>query len=182
LTPSTRRLHLRNLRNLWLRSVSNPGIAAVLATILVSGCGTEVYRNPIFVRVVDRSHRLGPEPIQVGIFDKQMGYGKDWVAQWLGPSTERAPYSKTLTTTAAATIFDPPRPRTLEISFAMPALDSTGFYVLSLEAARPLGDAKAWYCAYDSYFPAADAPSIPVRYRMTPAEHGWRVDLDVLIE
>jgi hypothetical protein len=111
-----------------------------------------------------------------------MGYGEDWAKKTMGVTAEGAPYTTKLTTSGAATVFDPPRPKTVEVSFAVPALESRGFFVLELTPAeRPNGEGRAWFCAYGSYFPVEGASFVPVRYRSTPDPHGWRIELDVVV-
>ena len=153
---------------------------AIAATLV--GCGTAVYSNPIIIRVIDPSHRLGAAPIQVSAFDKHMGYGEDWVKKTMGVTAEGAPYTTALTTSGAAMAFDPPRPKTVEVSFAIPALESRGFFVLELAPAEwPNGEGRAWFCAYGSYSPVEGASFVPVRYRSSPDPRGWRIELDVVV-
>jgi hypothetical protein len=150
--------------------------------VLASGCGTMVYDNVVIVTVSDPSHRLGTAPLEVSVFDKTMGYGKDWVATKMGLTSEAKPYTATLVTSGAATIFDPPRPKSIVVSIAIPALESRGYYILSLEpASRPSGEERAWFTEYGSFFPTKDASSVPVRYKATPEPKGWRLQLDFRI-
>src|SRR5262245_21736334 len=112
-----------------------------------SGCGTLVYDNVIVITVADPSHRLGSGPLQVSVFDKTMGYGEDWAAKKMGPTSESQPCSAPLVTSGAATVFDPPRPKEIVVSIAVPALEARGYYILSLEpAAKPRGEERAWFC------------------------------------
>jgi hypothetical protein len=152
------------------------------AAILAAGCGTMVYDNVIVITVADPSHRLGTAPVEVSVFDKTMGYGEDWAAKKMGPTTEAKPYTANLVTSGAATVFDPPRPKEIVLSIAVPALETKGYYILSLAPAdHPKGEERAWFCEYGSFFPSKGAASVPVRYTATPEPKGWRLALQIQV-
>jgi hypothetical protein len=65
--------------------------------------------NTVEVLVSDLSRRLGPPPIDVSVFDRQMGSTGDWAKKWIGPTSDQAPYKTPYTSTKTATIFAPPK-------------------------------------------------------------------------
>jgi hypothetical protein len=84
-------------------------------------------------------------------------------------------------TQATATFLDPPRPDRLSISFAVPAFDARGFFVLDLEpGSKSAGQARTGFMPYSDSF-TGRAPMLNVEYSATPLPTGWRVVLRVLI-
>jgi hypothetical protein len=73
-------------------------VVAVLG-LSVQGCGTVVYQHTVEVLVSDPSRRLGAPPIDVSVFDRQMGSTGDWAKKWMGPTSDQAPYKTQYTST-----------------------------------------------------------------------------------
>ena len=63
---------------------------AVLGTLLLAaaGCGTAVYDHTIEVTALHGSAESTP----VGVFDRQMGYSRDWAHRALGASSATRPW------------------------------------------------------------------------------------------
>jgi hypothetical protein len=162
------------------RSISRVLRAAVVAVLGLSvpGCGTVVYQHTVEVLVSDPSRRLGPPPIDVSVFDRQMGSTGDWAKKWMGPTSDQAPYETQHTSTKTVTIFDPPRPPDLEVSVAVPAYESRGYFWLLLKpGSSPSGEQRAGFVPYGDSFPADQVPTMTVQYTATPEPKGWHLVL-----
>lgn len=52
---------------------------------------TTVFQHNIEVVIEDPSRRLGSPPIDVSIFDRQLGYERSWALKSIGPSSPERP-------------------------------------------------------------------------------------------
>ena len=159
------------------------GVLVVGALALsVLGCGRAVYRHTVEVLVNDPARRLGPPPVDVSVFDKQMGYSSDWARKFMGPTSDDAPYKTPYTSTKTVTIFDPPRPSELGVSVALPSYESRGyFWLLMNPGSSRSGEQRAAFVPYGDYFPAEQAPTLTVQYTATPESKGWHVVLRLMV-
>ena len=152
----------------------------LVATIAALGCGTAVFEHRIQVAVDDPARKLGPPPVEVSVFDHQMGYSEDWAKKSLRPTSTSTPYVQSLTTTGTVTVGGAPRPKDVTIAVALPRLSTEGYYLFTAELpAEQERLAKASFVRYGEYFPDPGAPTIAVRYRAEPDKKGWRVFLIV---
>ena len=141
-----------------------------------------VYNHTVEVVVSDPSRRLGPPPIEVSVFDRTMGSTGDWARKFMGPTSEAAPYKAPYTSMKTVTIFDPPRPPELEVSVAVPAYESRGYFsVLLKPGSARSGEQRATFVPYGDAFPAEEAPTLTVQYTATPEPKGWHVTLRLVV-
>lgn len=156
--------------------------AALMLLFVAAGCGTAVYEHRIQVAVEDPAKKLGPPPIEVSVFDHQMGYSEDWAKKSLRPTSASALYEQSLTTTGTAAIGSSPRPKEVTIAVALPSLSAEGYYLFTAELpAEQDRNAKASFVRFGEYFPDPGAPTIAVRYHSEPDKKGWRVFIVVAI-
>lgn len=151
--------------------------------LVAAGCGTAVYEHRIQVAVEDPAGKLGPTPVQVSVFDHQMGYSEDWAKKSLRPTSASAPYVQSLTTTGTVAVGSSALPKEVTIAVSLPSLSAEGYYLFTAELpAEQDRGAKASFVRYGSYFPDAGAPAIAVRYHSEPDKKGWRVFVVVAID
>ena len=153
-------------------------VVVVILGLAMLACGMAVYNHTVEVVVSDPTRRLGPAPIDVSVFDRKMGTTGDWARKFMGPTSDAAPYKAPYTSMKTVTIFDPPRPAELEVSVAVPAYESRGYFSLLLKpgSARS-GEQRAGLVPYGDVFPAEQAPTLTVQYTATPEPKGWHVVL-----
>jgi hypothetical protein len=150
--------------------------------VLLLGCGTAVYKHTIEVVVNDPTRRLGPPPIDVSVFDKQMGYSSDWARKFMGPTSDDAPYTVPFSSQKTVTILDPPRPNELSLGFALPAYESRGyFWLLMNPGSKASGELRAAFIPYGEYFPPQQTTTMTVQYTAKPEPKGWHVMLRLLV-
>lgn len=155
---------------------------AVLIAIPTAGCGTAVYSHRVEVTVNDPMHRLGPPPFDIGFFDSRMGTSQDFALKSAGKASDSAPFQGTTSTMATVLVFSGPRPDSLELSLALPALTTNGFFHLTFHPeAIPAGDQAASYQLYEGSVPAGDGPRLNYRYSSEPLEKGWRLKIALII-
>lgn len=156
--------------------------AALLLAAVASGCGTVVYSHTIEVRVSDPSKRLGASPIEVSIFDPQMGGTAEWARKTMAPTSETAPYVVPYTSISAATALDPPRPREFTLALYVPAFETRGAFTLRVRPAdSPSGELPFGFLAFSDNLPSSDVPRLTCRYTATPAPKGWKLAVTVLV-
>lgn len=154
-------------------------LAAIL--LLCQACGTAVYNHHIDVRVMTRDG--APVENRVSIFDHSMGYSREWAQRAIGVSTPSQPYSGTVSSTATVTLLDHGLPSTLDIAFALPEISPDGYYLMAVQLPAESGrEGLARFVRFDEYSPAANAPSLTVKYVSSPQDKGWRLRLDVQID
>ena len=56
-----------------IRRAISAGIGTVIATLVLTGCGTATFNNEFQVSVSDPDDRLGTDEVLVAMFDPQMG-------------------------------------------------------------------------------------------------------------
>jgi hypothetical protein len=162
-----------------MKKRASVAIVSLLATL---GCGTAVFEHRIQVAVDDPAKKLGPPPVEVSIFDHQMGYSEDWAKKSMRPTSASAPYVQSLTTTGTVSVGSSPRPKDVTIAVALPRLSTEGYYLFTAELpAEQDRDAKASFVRYGEYFPDPGAPTVGVRYRAEPDKKGWRVFIVVAV-
>jgi hypothetical protein len=148
---------------------------AVLAVVVLqfTACGTALYHHAVNVAVINT-----PE-IDVGVFDHQEGYTRDWAHRVMRKSSNSANYSTTLTTTAAVTASSVHDARPLTIAVAIPAITDDGYFLLEIAGPSDRQEKPARFCRYGEYFPESGAKEIPVVVSATPAKGDWAVNLAI---
>jgi hypothetical protein len=150
--------------------------------VVSASCGTAVYEHRIEVAVDDPANKLGPPPVQVSVFDHQMGYSEDWAKKSLRPTSTSAPYVQSITTTGTVAVGNSALPKEVTIAVALPVLSAEGYYLFTAELpAEHERSAKASFVRYGEYFPDPGAPTVGVRYHSEPDKKGWRVFVVVAI-
>jgi hypothetical protein len=155
---------------------------AIVWSMLLAACGTAVFDHVVEVQVSDPSGRLGAGPIEVSVFDKQMGQSAEWARRTMGVARPGAPYVGRVSSTAAKMIYDHSPPAQLEVGLALPAYESRGYFLLSLPPSTDQEHkASAPFIPYGAYFadPGSPAPPLPLRVRTTAARKGWRLHVTV---
>ena len=156
--------------------------ALVALGLSVLGSRTVVYRHTVEVLVSDPTGRLGSPPVEVSVFDRRMGTTGDWAREWMGPTSDDAPYTVSYTSSSVATLFDPPRPAEVDLALAVPSYEARGFFTLVLKPrSRSSGEQPAAFVPYGDFFPADRAPTLTVRYAAKRQPNGWRLVLTVLV-
>lgn len=165
-----------------LRSILRLALTALVASTPAAACGTAVYSHKVEVTVSDPTHRLPPPPYEVGFFDWRMGTSQDFALKSAGKATDSTPFTTTSSTMATVLVFSGPRPDSLELSVALPALTTNGFFHLWFHpTAVPAGDVQAGYQLYEGSVPAGDGPKLNYRYSAEPLDKGWRLKIALLI-
>ena len=150
--------------------------------VFLLGCGTAVFQHTIEVVVSDPGHRLGPPPVDVSVFDKQMGYSSEWAKKFMRPTSDAAPYKTPFTSQKTVTMFDPPRPNELSLGFALPAYEQRGyFWLLMNPATKASGELRAAFIPYGEYFPSPETTTMTVQYTAKPEPKGWHVMLRLMV-
>lgn len=148
----------------------------------MAACGTAVYKHQVEVTVLDPNHRLGPPPYDIGFFDWRMGTSPEFALKSAGKASDTAPFQGVTSTMASVLVFSGPRPDSLELSLALPALTSNGFFHLTFRPqATPSGDQAASYQLYEGSAPAGNGPRLNYRYSAEPLDNGWRLTITLLV-
>ena len=155
----------------------------VLSSVsLSSACGTATFDHVVKVSIVDPSRRLGNPPIEVGIFDKSTGQSEEWARRTMGVASPATPYTGTVCATDTKTFFDSSLPERVEMGLAVPAYESTGYFIVSLQPV-PGEDQRvtASFARYGSYFARADSKVVPLplRVRSGKGKEGWQIDMTI---
>ena len=157
-------------------------IAIALLALLQSSCGTVVYSHNISVSIDDPTRRLGTGPFEVSVFDHQMGYSESWAKKTMGTASTESPYKTTLAGSGAQMFFDPPRPKQVVLSIAVPKLEPTGYLMVTVAPGeKTTGDVPANLTPYGEYFPPPKLPIATVHYDATAAPKGWTLNIRVKI-
>lgn len=134
-----------------------------------------VHHHTVEVTVLDSAAR----PVHVAVFDRGMGYSRDWAQQALGESGAGTPYSATIATMPVVTLLDAHRARPVTVSFAILELTEDGYFQLTVDEPLRNQPRSAPFCSFGSYFPAADAGSIPVTVTAAATKGEWRIRITV---
>lgn len=147
--------------------------------LFAAACGTVVDETEVVVTVEPASSA----PVEVSIFDHQMGYSRDWAHKTMAATSAAKPYTTSYSTTRTAMVTGPKRAPKLEMSLAVPRLSDDGYYLFAVELpSESETEGKASFVEYGSYFPEQGAPMIPIRYRSESTTKGWRVFLTVPLD
>jgi hypothetical protein len=165
-----------------MRTRFTPLLFVLSAVCLVSACGTATFDHVVKVSVVDPSRRLGNPRIEVSIFDKTSGQSEEWARRTMGVAGPATPYTGTVWATDTKTIFDSSLPKRVEMGLAVPAYESTGYFIVSLQPV-PGEDQRvtASFAPYGAYF-AQDGSNVvplPLRVRSEKGEKGWHIDMTI---
>lgn len=157
-------------------------IAVAALLLLAAGCGTAVYKHEVVVAVHDPAGVSGGAPVEVSIFDHQMGYSRDWAGKTMGTSTPAKPYVTPYTSMRTVAVGSGPRPPEVHLALSVPRISNDGYYLFGVQLpAEGQRDAKASFVRWGEYFPEAGAPMIPLRYRAEEIANGWRIFVDVTL-
>jgi hypothetical protein len=155
----------------------------LLTCLLTSAaCGTVVFVHTIEVRVSDPSGRLGSAPVEVSVFDNQMGQSAEWAQRTMGTTRPDAPYVGRVSSTTAKMIFDHSLPERITISLAVPVYEPDGYFVLEL--APPTSEERvvaAPFVPYGASFAEGGSGVMPLRLRVRSEkdEAGWSVRVTI---
>lgn len=149
------------------------------ATIALAGCGTAVYDHQIEIAIQDPSGRLGPPPIAVSVFDKEMGSSEEWAKRWMGTTGPSALYVGKVAATATRMIYDSTPPAHVETGIALPSYAKEGFFVLDINPVE--GSELTTVLPFVPYGipspPAAATVPLPARFRSEFSGKGWKIHL-----
>lgn len=148
-----------------------PGALLAAAT----GCGTVVYHHTVEVTAL---HGAGATT-RVAVFDRQSGLSRDWAHDRLGDSSAGRPYSGSISTTPAVTIFDAKRARPVTVALAIPEVTDEGYFQLDVDAPERAAPRAAAFCGYGAYFPDPGAATIPVTLSAEADGGRWTIRLEV---
>jgi len=147
----------------------------LLVLLAAAGCGTVVHHHTIEVTA---RHGAGATT-RVAVFDRQSGLSRDWAHDRLGESSVGRPYSGSITTTPAVTIFDASRARPVTVSLAIPEVTDDGYFQLEVDAPARAAPREAAFCGYGDYFPDPGAATIPVMVSAAADGGRWTIRLEV---
>ena len=147
----------------------------LVALLAASGCGTVVHHHTVEVTAL---HGAGATT-RVAVFDRQSGLSRDWAHDRLGDSGAGRPYSGSITTTPAVTVFDAKRARPVTVSLAIPEVTDEGYFQLDVDAPARAAPREAAFCDYGDYFPDPGASTIPVTVSAEADGGRWTIRLEV---
>ena len=145
------------------------------ALVAASGCGTVVLHHTVEVTALHGAAAT----TRVAVFDRQSGLSRDWAHDRLGDSGAGRPYSGSITTTPAVTIFDAQRARPVTVAMAIPEITDEGYFQLDVDAPARAASRAAALCGYGEYFPGPGAPTIPVTLTAEADGGRWTIRLEV---
>ncbi len=154
----------------------------LVAVMALSGCGTATYTHDITIVVDDPSGRLGPGPVDVSIFDHDMGSSMEWARKTMGPASKEAPYKTTFVTTRVRTVLSEDLPGQVVVAIAIPAYETRGYFLASI-APDPAAE-KTIVAPFVMFGrdPADEAVApLPVHYTSQPGDRGWQIGIRVEI-
>ncbi|MEO7997148.1 MAG: hypothetical protein ABI852_06860 [Gemmatimonadaceae bacterium] len=118
----------------------------------------------------------------MGFFDWRLGSSLDYALKNGGKVTEAAPFEGRVSSTASAFAFSAPRPDSVELSLALPALTRNGFFQLILHPKdAPSGNGQAIYQLFEGVPPSGNGPKLVFNYTAEPMEKGWRLKITLLV-
>ncbi|MCC7044937.1 MAG: hypothetical protein IT183_13820 [Acidobacteria bacterium] len=165
--------------------MTHPGLLRLLllaCLVTSTACGTVVFVHTIEVRVSDPSGRLGSAPVEVSVFDNQMGQSAEWARRTMGTAGPDTPHVGQVSSTTARMIFDNSLPERVTISLAVPAYEPGGYFVLQL--APPVSEERvvaAPFVPYGASFAEGGSGVMPLPLRVLSEkdETGWRVRVTI---
>jgi hypothetical protein len=146
-----------------------------IGLLAAAGCGTVVYHHTVEVT----ARQGAGATTRVAVFDRQSGSSRDWAHDRLGDSSAGRPYSGSISTTPAVTLFDAKRARPVTVSLAIPEVTDEGYFQLDVDAPARAAPRAAAFCGYGAYFPDPGAPTIPVTVSAEADGGRWTIRLDV---
>lgn len=156
-------------------------LVLLAATLTLTACGTVVYDHQIEIAIQDPSGRLGPPPIAVSVFDKQMGSSEEWAGRWMGSTGPGQLYVGKVAATGTKMFYDSTPPARVETGIALPSYAKEGFFVLDVNPVEGSDQTTVLpFVAYGSPSPsgAATVP-LPARFRSEFSGKGWLIHLTV---
>jgi hypothetical protein len=142
-----------------------------LALSAIVSCGTALYHHTINVST------LSGGQTQVGVFDHQQGYSRDWAHRVLGGASPAAAYSTMLTSTAAVSVGSVNDARPFEVAIAIPEVTDDGYFMLTVDAPVNRSTRQARFCSYGEYSPQPQAKTIPIVVTAAASKGDWTIDL-----
>jgi hypothetical protein len=131
--------------------------------------------------VDDPQGRLGAPPIEVSIFDHSMGYGREFAMRNRGVTAPGAPYRETYSSADVGTFGSGP-PASLRLAFVIPTLSEEGYWLAALEPRQGKEKvSQAAFVRFNEYFPAPEAPLVPVRYNAEGTRDGWVIRMVIAV-
>jgi len=154
-------------------------LLAAMSTL--TGCGTAVYDHRIEIAIQDPAGRLGPPPIAVSVFDKDMGSSEEWAGKWMGGTGPGAPYVGKVSTTATRMFYDSTPPARVETGIALPSYAKEGFFLLDVNPVEGTDQTTVLtFVAYGTPSPAAASTVLlPAKFRSEFSGKGWLIHLTV---
>ena len=158
-------------------------LALLLLPLMLTGCGTKVFTHEVTIAFDDPSGRLGDGPVEVSLFDRQMGESEEWARKTIGTASPAAPFRTTASRTATVMVGESgPRPR-VEGGLYVPALERRGYFALALDAVE--GRAQEVNAPFVPFYDfPADAPKpapLAIRATSEAGAEGWRIALRVQV-
>ena len=153
-------------------------LAAVLCLVLtLGGCGTGVVEDTYEVSVSDPSGRVGPPPVEVGVFDSAMGQGREWAARTQRTSSPGSPYVGTVSSTVTRLVLDSSLPASVQAGVSLPGYAPDGWF--ALQAPATPGVEQRLSLPYLPYgVPGTDRPApLPAVLTVVEGDRGWLVRL-----
>lgn len=162
---------------------SPTALFTLLASLVLSSCGTGVVSHQVAIEIEDPGGRLGPPPYQLSVFDPQMGRSEEWARKTMGTAAPGAAFSASYDTVETKAIGDQTPPRRIAAALWLPAYERTGYFALMLEPSAasettvelpfvPWGD------------PDPDGPTVApltARVRGEPADGAWSLHLTIRV-
>lgn len=165
-----------------MRTRFTPLLFVLSSVSLLSACGTATFDHIVKVSVVDPSRRLGNPPIEVGIFNKTSGQSEEWARRTMGVASPATPYTGTVWATDTKMLFDSSLPERVEMGLAVPAYESTGYFIVSLQPV-PGEDQRVTtsFAPYGDYYSQAGSKVVPLplRVRSDKGKQGWHIDMTI---
>jgi len=152
----------------------------VFTIAAAAGCGTGTYDHKIELTIKDPSRRLGPEPIEVSIFNTT-GSSEEWARRTIGTTGTGKPYNGVTWSTDTKMAYDRTPPANLDAGLFLPGLRQEGYYLLKI---RPIAGtdqttALTWASFHVRTNEDDTVPPLPAHFRSEAARKGWTIHLTV---
>lgn len=150
-------------------------LALAFVHLAASSCGTGVFVHTFEVVIADPAGRLGPPPVEVGIFDYTMGRSEEWARRTSGTAAPGAPYRGEHRAVESRMVMDSsPAPR-VAVGLWLPAYQRAGFFHLIVEPRA--GDVQRVTLPFvpwaDSYPEGTKVVPLSATVRSTAGEGAW---------
>lgn len=150
---------------------------AVVPMLVLIGCGTATFDNAFLITVADPSHRLGAvdAPVEVSVFDPQMGSSREWAGKTMGTATPDQPYAGTVPTTDTKFFFDHSPPAQVAVGVAIPGYADNGWFSLRFSPADgKTQDVVSGFVPYAEQYPEGNKV-VPLLMTITSVagDEGW---------